>query len=79
MDNLENQAARLSAHADNFTLDKLQHEIREYREILKCTVCHDRQKEVCHSINRLQISNLSNFYSLFSSYNLQCLILSVLC
>lgn len=27
-------------------LEKLRQEIREYKGILKCRICHDRQKEV---------------------------------
>lgn len=27
-------------------LQKLRQEVKEYRGILKCSICHDRQKEV---------------------------------
>ncbi|XP_058104401.1 E3 ubiquitin-protein ligase BRE1-like 1 isoform X3 [Magnolia sinica] len=41
------KAASLSALTeDSSVLEKLQEEVREYKEILKCGICHDRQKEV---------------------------------
>ncbi|KAG9452990.1 hypothetical protein H6P81_005894 [Aristolochia fimbriata] len=44
---LTRKASRLSVHTESSSLlDKLREEIREYRELLKCNVCHDRQKEV---------------------------------
>lgn len=44
---LARKATRLSAHSEGSSLlEKLQQEITEYKEILKCRICHDRQKEV---------------------------------
>ncbi|XP_077236568.1 E3 ubiquitin-protein ligase BRE1-like 1 [Tasmannia lanceolata] len=41
------KAARLTAHTEGSSvLEKHQQELREYKEILKCSICHDRQKEV---------------------------------
>eukprot|EP00262_Sarcandra_glabra_P011428 TRINITY_DN2738_c0_g3_i1.p1 TRINITY_DN2738_c0_g3~~TRINITY_DN2738_c0_g3_i1.p1 ORF type:complete len:882 (+),score=196.77 TRINITY_DN2738_c0_g3_i1:207-2852(+) len=41
------KAARFSAHSDGSSvLEKLQQEISEYKEILKCSICHDKPKEV---------------------------------
>ncbi|PIA50300.1 hypothetical protein AQUCO_01300798v1 [Aquilegia coerulea] len=41
------KAARLKAHTEGSSaLGKLQQEVREYREILKCSICHERPKEV---------------------------------
>ncbi|XP_077235379.1 histone mono-ubiquitination 1 isoform X2 [Tasmannia lanceolata] len=41
------KATRLTAHREGSSaLEKLQQELREYKEILKCSVCRDRQKEV---------------------------------
>lgn len=37
----------LSAHVEGSSLlEKLQQEIAEYKEILKCRICRDRPKEV---------------------------------
>jgi len=38
--------ARINAHNDATTIEKLNEEIKEYKAILKCSVCHDRPKEV---------------------------------
>lgn len=39
--------ARLRARTEGSSaLEKLQQEVREYREILKCSICHERPKEV---------------------------------
>ncbi|XP_068651432.1 E3 ubiquitin-protein ligase BRE1-like 1 [Aristolochia californica] len=47
LETLTRKANRLSVHTEGSSLlDKLQEEMREYRELLKCNVCHDRQKEV---------------------------------
>ncbi|XP_068634247.1 E3 ubiquitin-protein ligase BRE1-like 1 [Aristolochia californica] len=44
---LTRKANHLSVHTESSSLlDKLQEEVGEYRELLKCNVCHDRQKEV---------------------------------
>ncbi|XP_058084493.1 E3 ubiquitin-protein ligase BRE1-like 1 isoform X2 [Magnolia sinica] len=47
LDVVTRKATLLSAHTEGTSvLEKLQEEVREYKEILKCSVCHDRQKEV---------------------------------
>ncbi|TVU13814.1 hypothetical protein EJB05_37243 [Eragrostis curvula] len=47
LDMMSSKASSLRAKADRSTvLQKLHHEVKEYRGILKCGVCHDRQKEV---------------------------------
>ncbi|KAK7256480.1 hypothetical protein RIF29_29931 [Crotalaria pallida] len=39
--------SRLKAHNEGSSLiEKLQHELEEYREIVKCTICEDRTKQV---------------------------------
>lgn len=44
---LSTRASRLNAHNEGGPLvEKLQEEIKEYKAILKCSVCHDRPKEV---------------------------------
>ncbi|XP_062184470.1 E3 ubiquitin-protein ligase BRE1-like 1 [Phragmites australis] len=44
---MSSKASSLRAKADeSVVLEKLRHEVREYRGILKCGICHDRQKEV---------------------------------
>eukprot|EP00250_Pteridium_aquilinum_P020691 c24909_g1_i1 orf=473-2089(-) len=44
---LSAKAARFNVHSDSGPLvEKLQEEIKEYKAILKCGVCHDRPKEV---------------------------------
>ncbi|KAF6140375.1 hypothetical protein GIB67_005300 [Kingdonia uniflora] len=41
------KAAHLSARLEGSSiLEKLQQEVTEYREILKCSICHERPKEV---------------------------------
>ncbi|KAK9273096.1 hypothetical protein L1049_017903 [Liquidambar formosana] len=41
------KVSRLKAHTEGSSIvDKLQEELREYREILKCSICLDRPKEV---------------------------------
>ncbi|KAF5952884.1 hypothetical protein HYC85_010828 [Camellia sinensis] len=41
------KASRLKSHIEGSSVvDKLQQELREYKEILKCSVCLDRSKEV---------------------------------
>ncbi|XP_010264387.1 PREDICTED: E3 ubiquitin-protein ligase BRE1-like 1 isoform X2 [Nelumbo nucifera] len=41
------KATRLSSQTEGSSvLEKLQQEVREYKEILKCSICHDRPKEV---------------------------------
>lgn len=45
---MRSKAARLSSDTEESSaVDKLRQEIREYREILKCSICLDRRKEVC--------------------------------
>ncbi|KAL3516889.1 hypothetical protein ACH5RR_023791 [Cinchona calisaya] len=49
------KASHLSSQTDgSLVVDKLQQEIREYKEILKCSICLDRRKEVvitkCHHL-----------------------------
>ncbi|KAL6005066.1 ubiquitin-like modifier hub1 [Asimina triloba] len=47
LDVVTRKATCLTAHTEGtLLLEKLQEEVREYREILKCRVCHDKQKEV---------------------------------
>eukprot|EP00250_Pteridium_aquilinum_P024480 c29137_g1_i1 orf=538-3168(-) len=44
---LKSKLARTNAQSDGSSLiDKLQDEVKEYKAILKCSVCHDRPKEV---------------------------------
>ncbi|KAL5728381.1 RING-type E3 ubiquitin transferase [Ranunculus cassubicifolius] len=44
---LRRKAARLKARTEGSSaLEKLQQEVREYREILKCSICQERPKEV---------------------------------
>lgn len=44
---LNMKAARLNVHHESGPLvEKLQEEIKEYKAILKCSICHDRSKEV---------------------------------
>lgn len=41
------KASRLRSHTEGSSIvDKLQEEVKEYREILKCSICLDRAKEV---------------------------------
>ncbi|XP_042504874.1 E3 ubiquitin-protein ligase BRE1-like 1 isoform X2 [Macadamia integrifolia] len=47
LDVVARKATRFSAHNEgSLVVEKLQKEIREYKEILKCGSCHDRPKEV---------------------------------
>jgi E3 ubiquitin-protein ligase BRE1 len=47
---LNMRASRANANNDNRHLvEKLQDEIDEYKAILKCSVCHNRSKEVSAS------------------------------
>ncbi|XP_062231919.1 E3 ubiquitin-protein ligase BRE1-like 1 isoform X2 [Phragmites australis] len=47
LDLMSSKVSSLRAKTDKSALlEKLHHEVREYRGILKCGVCHDRQKEV---------------------------------
>lgn len=47
LDVVARKAAYLSAHTEGSSLlEKLQEEIAEYKDILKCRICRDRQKEV---------------------------------
>uniref|UniRef100_A0A0E0H3X5 E3 ubiquitin protein ligase n=1 Tax=Oryza nivara TaxID=4536 RepID=A0A0E0H3X5_ORYNI len=44
---MSRKASSLRAKArESAVLEKLRHEVKEYRGILKCGICHDRQKEV---------------------------------
>jgi E3 ubiquitin-protein ligase BRE1 len=44
---MSSKANSLREKTDNSAvLQKLLHEAKEYRGILKCGICHDRQKEV---------------------------------
>jgi len=39
--------SHLQEHTEgSLIVEKLQQELREYREIVKCSICHDRPKEV---------------------------------
>jgi len=47
LDLMSSKANSLREKTDNSAvLQKLHHEVKEYRGILKCGICHDRQKEV---------------------------------
>jgi E3 ubiquitin-protein ligase BRE1 len=52
---MSSKANSLREKKDNSAvLQKLHHEVKEYRGILKCGICHDRQKEVvifCYSLH----------------------------
>lgn len=44
---LNSKVTRLSSHHEGGPIvDRLQEEIKEYKRILKCSVCHERSKEV---------------------------------
>lgn len=44
---LKSKLARTNPQNDGSSLiEKLQDEVKEYKTILKCSVCHDRPKEV---------------------------------
>lgn len=43
---VKRKAAVLEAEKEGSIIGKLQEELKEYKEILKCRVCHDRPKEV---------------------------------
>eukprot|EP01018_Ginkgo_biloba_P005014 Gb_28646 [translate_table: standard] len=43
---LNTKVARINARNDGAAVEKLQEDIKEYKRILKCSVCHDRPKEV---------------------------------
>ncbi|KAK9148338.1 hypothetical protein Scep_007095 [Stephania cephalantha] len=46
LDAARRKSARLRAQIEGSSvLEKLQQEVREYREILKCSICHERPKE----------------------------------
>ncbi|MFQ6654271.1 hypothetical protein Gotur_025332 [Gossypium turneri] len=47
----------------NLMVERLQQELREYREILKCSICLDRPKEV----SLIMIYNIAYSYGLFNS------------
>ncbi|MBA0610076.1 hypothetical protein Godav_010970 [Gossypium davidsonii] len=47
----------------NLMVERLQQELREYREILKCSICLDRPKEV----SLIMIYNIAYSYGLFDS------------
>lgn len=54
LETVRRKAEQLKSHADGSSeAEKLKQELGEYKEILKCIVCHDRRKEVC-----LQLSSL---------------------
>ncbi|KAL3616482.1 ubiquitin-like modifier hub1 [Castilleja foliolosa] len=47
LDTQRRKAEQLKSHAEGSSMaEKLQQELREYKEILKCSVCLDRRKEV---------------------------------
>lgn len=47
LDNLRRKAQQLKSQVEGSSLiEKLKQELKEYREILKCSVCLDRRKEV---------------------------------
>ncbi|XP_042388910.1 E3 ubiquitin-protein ligase BRE1-like 1 isoform X1 [Zingiber officinale] len=66
LDDMTRKAAYLRAQTKGSVLEKLQQEVKEYRGILKCSICLDRQKEVviakcyhlfCYQCIRRTISN----------------------
>ncbi|XP_042393673.1 E3 ubiquitin-protein ligase BRE1-like 1 isoform X2 [Zingiber officinale] len=46
LDDMTRKAAYLRVQTKGSVLEKLQQEVKEYRGILKCSICLDRQKEV---------------------------------
>ncbi|CAI9765157.1 unnamed protein product [Fraxinus pennsylvanica] len=47
LETMRRKAEQLKSHADGSSeAEKLKQELGEYKEILKCSVCHDRRKEV---------------------------------
>lgn len=47
LDVVMRKGAHLSVHTEGSSVfEKLQQEVREYKEILKCSICHDSPKEV---------------------------------
>ncbi|KAL6903383.1 hypothetical protein ACP4OV_004196 [Aristida adscensionis] len=58
---MSSKASSLRAKLDeSVVLEKLRHEVREYRGILKCGICHDRQKEL--SLLNATISSVISAY-----------------
>ena len=46
-DSLASKVARTGgAPSDKQSMQVLQEELRQYKQLMKCPVCHDRQKEV---------------------------------
>lgn len=44
---MRRKALRLRAQTEGSSIvDKLRQELREYKDILKCSICHERPKEV---------------------------------
>ncbi|KAF8412963.1 hypothetical protein HHK36_000935 [Tetracentron sinense] len=47
LETVRRKATRLRARTEGSSLlEKLQQELRDYKEILKCSICHDKPKEV---------------------------------
>lgn len=58
---MRRKASRLSAQTEGpSVVEKLQDELREYRDILKCSICLDRTKEVNISVATLIYYGLTN-------------------
>ena len=61
---LKRKASRLRAETEASSIvEKLQQELGEYKEILKCDVCLDRTKQV--------LAEITSFYTLFSLFPVQ--------
>lgn len=64
---LRRKASRLRTETEGSAIiEKLQLELGEYREILKCTICLDRTKQVCTD-EVLLIYEIVNFNGAFPS------------
>lgn len=57
LDNLRRKAQQLKSQVEGSSvIEKLKQELKEYREILKCSVCLDRRKEV-HSHSEMHFES----------------------
>lgn len=57
MEAARRKVSRLKAHTEgSLVIEKLQEELREYREVLKCSICLDRPKEVIIALYLIIIS-----------------------
>lgn len=62
MEAVRRKASRLRAQMEGLTIvDKLRQELREYKDILKCSICYERPKEVsAHLLNIIYYSQALN-------------------